>query len=148
METNNKYLSVEDCAKHFNVSIQYIRALIRKGVIKAKKFSSVWMIDSEVLYDKSLAFHLMSDVEDQIRKADHAPKIIALSFFSGAMGLDIGIEKAGIEIQLASEIDPCARKTILLNKPEIGLIGDINKYSAKENEIGENMMRQLEKILF
>ena len=30
-------------------------------------------------------------------------KIKALSFFSGAMGLDIGLEKAGIEVILACE---------------------------------------------
>ena len=132
METNNKYLSVEDCAKHFNVSVQYIRALIRKGIIKARKFSSVWMIGSEVLDDTNLAFHLIGDVEDQTRKASYLPDIIALSFFSGAMGLDIGLKKAGIEVLLASEIDPVIRKTILLNQPDIGLIGDINEYSCKD----------------
>jgi DNA (cytosine-5)-methyltransferase 1 len=132
METKNKYLTVEECAQHFSVSVQYIRVLIRKGIIKARKFSSVWMIGSEVLDDRELAFHLVSDVEDQQRKTKDVPLITALSFFTGAMGLDIGIEKVGIEFLLASEIDPCARKTILLNRPDIALIGDINKYSAKE----------------
>lgn len=60
------------------------------------------------------------------------PNIIALSFFSGAMGLDYGLETAGIHPLLASEIEPNARKTILLNRPNIGLIGDINNYNAEE----------------
>lgn len=132
METKNKYLSVDECAKHFKVSVQYIRALIRKGVIRAKKFSSVWMIDAAVLDDADLAFHLVNNVKDQVRKSDQIPNIIALSFFSGAMGLDIGLEKVGIEVLLASEIDAATRKTILLNKPNIGLIGDINKYTVSE----------------
>lgn len=132
METISKYLSVEDCAKHFNVSVQYIRALIRKGAIKAKKFSSVWMIDSDILNDDDFRFHLVKDVDDQICKTNNPPKITALSFFSGAMGLDIGLEMAGIEVLLASEIDPVIRKTILLNKRKIGLIGDVNRYNAKE----------------
>ncbi len=57
---------------------------------------------------------------------------VALSFFSGAMGLDIGIEKAGFNIRLASEINSACRKTIVKNNPTIGLIGDIRKYSNTE----------------
>ena len=57
---------------------------------------------------------------------------IALSFFSGAMGLDLGIERAGFDIRLACEIDKYCRQTIVLNKPEIALIGDINNYSTDE----------------
>jgi len=56
----------------------------------------------------------------------------ALSFFSGCMGLDLGLEKEGIQILLACEIDPAARKTIELNRPDIALIGDIRDYSATE----------------
>ena len=71
-------------------------------------------------------------VEDQARKSDIVPNIVALSFFSGAMGLDIGLEKAGIKLLLASEIDPSARETIIANKPDIGLIGDISNYTADD----------------
>lgn len=59
-------------------------------------------------------------------------KIKALSFFSGAMGLDIGLEKAGIEIILACESEKFIRDTIRLNKPKLKVLEDINKYSAKE----------------
>ena len=59
-------------------------------------------------------------------------KLKALSFFSGAMGLDLGIEQAGIDVVLACEHDIACRNTIIANKPEIGLIGDIWKYSSDE----------------
>ena len=59
-------------------------------------------------------------------------KPIALSFFSGAMGLDIGIEKAGFDIRLACEIDKYCRQTIALNRPEMALLGDINDYSKQD----------------
>ena len=36
-------------------------------------------------------------------------KMKALSFFSGAMGLDIGLEKAGIEVILACESESFRR---------------------------------------
>ncbi|MBW4667732.1 MAG: DNA cytosine methyltransferase [Cyanomargarita calcarea GSE-NOS-MK-12-04C] len=62
--------------------------------------------------------------------------IKALSFFSGAMGLDIGLEQEGIHVVLASEIDKDARLTIQTNKPDCPLIGDILNYTA--NEILEN----------
>lgn len=57
---------------------------------------------------------------------------VALSFFTGAMGLDIGLERAGISTILASEISEPARQTIAANRPEIELIGDLRKYTAQE----------------
>tara|TARA_B100000686_G_C16633131_1_gene885839 strand:- start:7 stop:1203 length:1197 start_codon:yes stop_codon:yes gene_type:complete len=59
-------------------------------------------------------------------------RIRALSFFTGAMGLDNGLKKAGIDIILACENDKTIRETIRLNNPKIKIIGDINNYSASE----------------
>lgn len=59
-------------------------------------------------------------------------EFVALSFFTGAMGLDLGLEKAGISTVLASEIDVAARNTIKLNRPEVELIGDFRDYSPFE----------------
>lgn len=42
-----------------------------------------------------------------------------LSFFSGAMGFDLGIEKAGFKTIFANEIDPCSVETIRKNRPNI-----------------------------
>ncbi|MCK8142478.1 DNA cytosine methyltransferase [Flavobacterium sp. I-SCBP12n] len=55
-----------------------------------------------------------------------------LSFFSGALGLDIGLEKEGFNVVLACEFDKACRNTITLNKPNIGLIGDIRNYSVDD----------------
>ncbi|MBF9056101.1 DNA (cytosine-5-)-methyltransferase [Rhodobacterales bacterium HKCCA1065] len=56
----------------------------------------------------------------------------AISFFSGALGLDIGLEKSGIGVVLTSEIDKRCRQTIVTNRPDIGLIGDICNYTSDE----------------
>lgn len=56
----------------------------------------------------------------------------ALSFFSGAMGLDNGLERVGIKTLLACEFDKASRETITTNSPDIGLIGDITAYSSAE----------------
>ena len=132
METNKQYLSVEDISFKLNCTPQYTRKLIRDGKIPAEQVGKTWVINPEVLNDNETLFKISKDIPDQVRKNSDVPNIVALSFFSGAMGLDYGIEKAGIHPLLASEIEPNARKTILLNRPNIGLIGDINNYSAKD----------------
>lgn len=55
-----------------------------------------------------------------------------LSFFSGALGLDLGLEAVGIHPLLACEIDRRCRETIVANRPDIGLIGDCRNYTADE----------------
>ena len=56
----------------------------------------------------------------------------ALSFFTGAMGLDLGLKKAGIEIILACESEKFIRDTIKLNNPKLKVLEDINLYSATD----------------
>jgi DNA (cytosine-5)-methyltransferase 1 len=48
------------------------------------------------------------------------------------MGLDLGLEKAGIKCILACEFDRACRKTIEANRPDIALLGDIWEYSASD----------------
>ena len=70
--------------------------------------------------------------DDHERLSDDIPEIVALSFFSGAMGLDIGMKNGGIDALLACEFNKACRMTIAKNKPEIGLIGDITDFTAEE----------------
>lgn len=56
-----------------------------------------------------------------------------ISTFSGAMGLDNGLEKAGFSVRLAVEIEKAMCDTIRLNKPNLPLISDdIRNYSGEE----------------
>lgn len=55
-----------------------------------------------------------------------------LSFFSGALGLDLGLEKAGFEPLLVCENDKFCISTIRANKPDIPLIEDIRDYSVSD----------------
>jgi DNA (cytosine-5)-methyltransferase 1 len=70
--------------------------------------------------------------QDYTNSTIHQSSLKALSFFSGCMGLDLGLEKEGIEVLLACEIDPATRKTIQINRPNLPLIGDIRDYTATE----------------
>ncbi|WP_211220828.1 DNA cytosine methyltransferase [Agrococcus lahaulensis] len=64
--------------------------------------------------------------------AGNEPPLRALSFFSGAMGLDQGLEIAGLHTLLACENDRASRATIAANRPDIPILEDINKYSASD----------------
>lgn len=132
METESLPFSVEEFAKIISVSPQYVRTLIRQKKLPAQMVGSIWLIPKSTLNDKILMMNIKSDVEDRVRINKPLKSPIALSFFSGAMGLDIGLKKSGFNVALASEIDPDTRKTILLNFPEIGLIGDIHNYSIEK----------------
>ena len=131
MELKGQYLTAEEFAISFNLSKQYARSLARRGVIPSEKLGNSWLINKDIISDKNFLFSVYPDVEDQKCKFTE-DEVIAISFFSGAMGLDYGIEQSGIKFRLASEIEPNARKTILLNYPDIGLIGDIEKYSCDQ----------------
>lgn len=55
----------------------------------------------------------------------------SISLFSGAMGLDLGLEKAGINIKLCQDFDPICYETMLKNgKP--AMTGDIRSIESAE----------------
>ncbi len=127
-------ISVDIASKRLKISPQQVRSLCRSGKLKGKKVGNTWVIEEE-----NLNYHFDTTcsgvADDQViykttSKSNKKP--IALSFFSGAMGLDIGIQKAGFKTVFASEINNSCRKTILKNNPEINLIGDIRDYTPPE----------------
>lgn len=129
----NGLLTTENAARLLNCTEQYVRKLIHSGQIPASRHGRTWLIPEETLHT-----HRMKSDLDNSPVTDHActkkpeRKINALSFFSGALGLDLGLEQACIEVLLASEIDESCRETITLNRPEIALIGDIRDYTAQQ----------------
>lgn len=127
-------ISTKEAANLLNISEQRVRTLCRSKVLSAKMFGRSWMInkDSVKKYGLQSAHMVAEDHPSYKAYPLKKEKPIALSFFSGAMGLDIGLEKAGFDIRLACEVDKFCRQTIELNKPDIALLGDINKYSKKD----------------
>ncbi len=127
-------LSIKEASDRLQVSSQQVRNLCRLGKIKAERVGRTWIIRESDL-DGYCASTSAGVAEDQlfyglgIPKRNHKP--IALSFFSGAMGLDIGLEQAGFQTLFASEIDNACRKTIVKNRPEIALVGDILEFTPK-----------------
>lgn len=61
------------------------------------------------------------------------PKHSIISLFSGALGLDLGLEKAGFKIAVAVESNKYAAETIRTNRPSIEVFEeDIQNVSTKE----------------
>lgn len=128
-----QYLSVKETSEILNCSEQYVRQLLRQGEIGGERISSRWIVASESVQEYSVKEKGESlGIPDHGRRSFSKPSLKALSFFSGCMGLDLGLEKEGIQVLLACEIDAAARKTIEINRPDIALIGDIRDYSAAE----------------
>jgi DNA (cytosine-5)-methyltransferase 1 len=128
---SSQYLSVKETSELLECSEQYVRKLLRYGEISGERISSRWIVASESLDqyrckggDASIV------IPDHARRSQSKPTLKALSFFSGCMGLDLGLEKEGIKVLLACEVDSAARKTIEINRPDMALIGDIRDYSA------------------
>jgi DNA (cytosine-5)-methyltransferase 1 len=129
----NSLISVDDASFELSLTPQQIRNLCRNGKLPAQKIGSTWVIEHSDLQYYKLNNHIKIIAEDRVRyNVSNPKKPIALSFFSGAMGLDLGLELAGFETLLACEVDQICRQTIVENKPEIALLGDIRDYSAKE----------------
>ena len=124
--------TVKEASTVLGVSEQRVRTLCRRRLLDARKIGTNWLIDGSSLESYGLhSAHVLAE-DHEAYNVRNSPKPKALSFFSGAMGLDLGIEKAGFEIRLACEVDKYCRQTIALNRPEVALISDIENYSAAD----------------
>ena len=105
--------SIKEAANFLGYSEQYVRKLVREEALPAEKISGSWVLpwDAVVAYKGKGEIPRLK-VSDHRRRSTERPQLKALSFFSGAMGLDIGLERAGIHTLLACEIDKATRKTI------------------------------------
>ncbi len=123
-------ITISEAAAQLGVSEQRVRTLCRERDLTARKVGVSWLIDTDSFIQYQRSTNKIA--EDHPSYMAKPCKPIALSFFSGAMGLDLGLEQSGIDVRLACEIDKYSRQTITLNKPDIALIGDITTYSADD----------------
>lgn len=128
-----KSLSIKDASQILKISEQRVRTLCRDKILDGEKTSSGWIISESSIMNFTKNNDINNALDHDSRELNTKPKgSIALSFFSGAMGLDLGLEKAGFDIRLACEVDKFCRQTIVKNRPNTALISDLNDYSAED----------------
>ncbi len=132
MEQLENLLTIQDVSTKLKVTPQYVRKLIKEEKLTASKFGSQWVVSVDALENYIREYDIIIEPDDHARLSVEVPDIVALSFFSGAMGLDIGMKNGGISALLACEFNKYCRMTIAENEPNIALIGDINKYEPEE----------------
>jgi len=126
-------VSVKEAALFLQYSEQYVRKLIRDKRLPAERIGKTWVLPWETVLTYNGKNEIVdTNIIDHPRRDNSKSDINCLSFFSGAMGLDLGLEKAGITTLLACEIDRSSRETIETNRPEMALISDIRNYSADD----------------
>lgn len=132
MDTISNLLTVSDVASKLKVTQQYVRQLINNNKIIATRIGNQWLISPEDFQSFLQVSDIQIEPDDHERRSNDLPDIVALSFFSGAMGLDIGMKNGGISALLACEFNKYCRMTIDKNEPDMALIGDINQYEPEE----------------
>ncbi|MCI6574712.1 MAG: DNA cytosine methyltransferase [Arcanobacterium sp.] len=126
----DRLLSPEDASKELKISPQRVRQLIANGTLVAERVGRSWVIRNQDLEAARPA--ITTSVIPAKTASLGEGNLKALSFFSGAMGLDLGLERAGIDTILACEFDKWARQTISTNRPDLPVLGDIWRYDADE----------------
>jgi len=125
-------LTVKDIAIQLKTSEQHVRSLIRTKTLIGSRVGRQWIVKPKDLEGFIKKSNFYPAPIDHPRSQSTTPKLKALSFFSGAMGLDLGLERAGIHVILACELDKACRKTIEANRPDLALLGDIWQYSSND----------------
>ncbi|MGE7848176.1 DNA cytosine methyltransferase [Bacillus cereus] len=118
-------LTVEDVSKQLKMTEQYARRLMKNGKISSINKNKTWYTTQKDIDLFLETGEYVVNPDDRKRVSNDIPEIVALSFFSGGMGLDIGMENSGIRSLLACEINKDARATIVANNDDVALIGDI-----------------------
>ena len=121
-----------EVSKLLGVSEQRARTLARNGDIQASMEAGRWSYDTDSVLSYFSNKEPCIDHPIETPNANQSACGPVLSFFSGAMGLDLGLEQAGLKTSLVCEIDKAARKTIAANRPHLAMLDDINRYTSDD----------------
>lgn len=122
-------MDVERAAVALRVTPQRVRSLARAGVLTGRQLGRTWLLEVDSV--KRHASETGVSVQPSTSIRDDG-RLKVMSFFSGAMGLDLGMERAGLETVFASDVDGWCRASIHANRPQMPVIGDVWKYSPTE----------------
>ncbi len=125
-----EYVTTKGCAELLGVTAQTVSRLAKTGVLEWETMDGHRVFSKGTIEKYMRESNLIPAPCDHVRMGDELPAVTAVSFFSGALGLDYGMEKAGIASLLFCENDLKCRMTIQANRPNAALVGDICKLDA------------------
>ncbi len=114
----------------------------KKSIMHKSKFHLLGQLPKAVIRSPEVR----DDSWDEYGKATRRPKFISL--FSGAMGLDLGLEAAGFECAGCLELNAWACQTIRRNRPNLPLIeDDIRNWSEADKLLARLNLKRAEVAL-
>lgn len=132
-------LTKTETAELLGVSASVVTRLANDGAFTLSTIGKRQAISRQSVLDYLKANNLSQAPVDHLRADDSVPPVVGLSFFSGAGGLDLGLERAGITNVFHCENNRTARMTIAGNFPHAALAGDVN-------ELDGDKVRELARI--
>lgn len=130
--SENALLNTKETAQYIGVSAGVVTRLANTGELEFDTCGARKVFRKEAIDAYLERNNLIQAAVDQVSTKDFEDNICALSFFSGAGGLDLGFERAGISAALYCENNRECRMTLHRNRPDVALLGDITKISADE----------------
>lgn len=130
--SENALLNTKETAQYIGVSAGVVTRLANTGELEFVTCGARKVFRKEAIDAYLERNNLIQAAVDQVSTKDFEDNICALSFFSGAGGLDLGFERAGISAALYCENNRECRMTLHRNRPDVALLGDITKISADE----------------
>ena len=130
MKLESPPATAREASEILGISEQRVRKLCKTKKILAQQIGRSWVIDRDSVEEYGMmSGHILAEdrAAYRVEGTKNNTQPIALSFFSGAMGMDNGIESSGFQVRLACEFDKFCRQTIAINKPDIALVGDVNE---------------------
>ncbi|HCD85823.1 MAG TPA: DNA (cytosine-5-)-methyltransferase [Agrobacterium sp.] len=128
--TETQLLTAREASEWLGVSPSVITKLSNAGTLNYATVGARKVYKPEDLDSFLHSSELTRPPLDKVRSKVDIPEITAVSFFSGAGGLDRGLEEAGIESLLYCENNRECRMTLMRNRPNAGLLGDIKEVTA------------------
>lgn len=125
-------LTGREAADYLGVSPNVITRLANNGDLSYSILGSRKVYQREKLNSYLKTHNLVPAPSNHSRISSDIPEIVGLSFFSGAGGLDLGMERAGIPALLFCENNRECRMTLSENRPDTALLGDISSITAEE----------------
>ena len=120
------YLDASEAAGRLGIHTETVRRLCRQGDLPAEKLGNSWLIDSGVLGAFAKRYNP--------NRGARTSSLSHISLFTGAGGLDLGVERSGFTTLVAVEKNRHAQNTLHNNRrhfryPDFALLGDAYEVS-------------------